>query len=54
MAATAIERSRKASGRVRKAALDRTDRQAAMAALQLALSELGDGVTLIWQRQRAG
>jgi len=33
-----------------KARLDRSDRAAAMQALELALSELGDGVTLVWQR----
>lgn len=53
MAATAIEQKPQGKRPV-KAALDRTDRQAAMAALQLALSELGDGVTLIWQRQARG
>jgi surface antigen len=30
--------------------LDRSDRLAALQALELALSELGDGVTLVWQR----
>lgn len=34
--------------------LDSSDRQAVMAALQLALSELGDGVTLTWQRPARG
>jgi surface antigen len=33
-----------------KAQLDRSDRLAALQALELALSELGDGVTLVWQR----
>jgi surface antigen len=33
-----------------KARLDRSDRLAAMQALELALSELGDGITLVWQR----
>jgi surface antigen len=33
-----------------KARLDRSDRTAAMQALELALSEVGDGVTLVWQR----
>ena len=33
-----------------KARLDRSDRVAAVQALELALSELGDGVTLVWQR----
>jgi len=33
-----------------KARLDQSDRVAAVQALELALSELGDGVTLIWQR----
>jgi surface antigen len=33
-----------------KARLDRSDRVAARQALELALSELGDGVTLVWQR----
>jgi len=33
-----------------KARLDQSDRVAAVQALDLALSELGDGVTLVWQR----
>ena len=33
-----------------KARLDQSDRAAAMQALELALSELGDGVTLVWRR----
>ena len=33
-----------------KARLDGSDRVAAIRALQLALSELGDGVTLVWRR----
>jgi len=33
-----------------KARLDRSDRLAAMQALEVALSELGDGMTLVWQR----
>jgi surface antigen len=33
-----------------KARLDRSDRAAAVQALELALSELGDGVTLVWER----
>ncbi|HXG79791.1 MAG TPA: RT0821/Lpp0805 family surface protein [Methyloceanibacter sp.] len=33
-----------------KARLDASDRLAAMQALDLALSELGDGMTLVWQR----
>jgi len=37
-----------------KARLDRSDRVAAVQALELALSELGDGVTLVWQRQERG
>jgi surface antigen len=37
-----------------KARLDRSDRQAAMQAMQLALSELGDGMTLVWQRPDRG
>ena len=37
-----------------KAQLDRSDRAAAVQALQLALSELGDGVTLVWQRPERG
>lgn len=37
-----------------KARLDRSDRAAAMQALELALSELGDGVTLVWQRPERG
>ena len=37
-----------------KARLDRSDRAAAMQAFELALSELGDGVTLVWQRPERG
>jgi surface antigen len=37
-----------------RARLDRSDRQAAVQALQLALEELGDGVTLIWRRPARG
>ena len=37
-----------------KARLDRSDRVAAMQALDLALSELADGVTLVWQRPERG
>jgi len=37
-----------------KARLDRSDRVAAVQALELALSELGDGVTLVWQRPERG
>lgn len=33
---------------------NRSDRIAAQRALQLALSELGDGVTLVWQRPERG
>lgn len=33
---------------------DRSDRIAAHKALQLALSELGDGVTLVWERPERG
>ena len=33
-----------------KAKLDGSDRQATAQALQLALNELGDGVTLVWRR----
>jgi surface antigen len=33
-----------------KARLDRSDRTVAVQALELALSELGDGVTLVWRR----
>jgi surface antigen len=33
-----------------KARLDLSDRVAAVQALELALSELADGVTLVWQR----
>src|SRR4029079_18277273 len=32
-----------------KARLDQSDRAATMQALELALSELGDGVTLVWR-----
>ncbi len=37
-----------------KARLDQSDRAAALQALDLALSELGDGVTLVWQRPERG
>jgi surface antigen len=37
-----------------RARLDQSDRQAASQALQLALDELGDGVTLVWQRPARG
>jgi surface antigen len=37
-----------------KAKLDGSDRQAATQALQLALNELGDGVTLVWRRPARG
>jgi surface antigen len=37
-----------------KARLDQSDRIVAMQALDLALSELGDGVTLVWQRPERG
>jgi surface antigen len=37
-----------------KARLDQSDRIAALQALDLALSELGDGVTLVWQRPERG
>ena len=53
MTATSIEQKPQAERPV-KSALDRSDRHAAMAALQLALTELGDGVTLIWQRPARG
>lgn len=33
-----------------KSSLDRSDRTVALQALQLALTELGDGVTLVWRR----
>jgi surface antigen len=33
-----------------KTKLDGSDRQAAAQALQLAMNELGDGVTLVWRR----
>ena len=33
-----------------KLSLDRSDRAVALQALQLALTELGDGVTLVWRR----
>jgi surface antigen len=33
-----------------KSSLDQSDRAVAMQALQLALTELGDGVTLVWRR----
>lgn len=34
-----------------KTNLDRSDREVALRALQMALSELGDGATLVWRRQ---
>ena len=37
-----------------KARLDGSDRTAALRALELALSELGDGVTLVWKRPERG
>lgn len=37
-----------------KAKLDQSDRVAALQALDLALSELGDGATLVWQRPERG
>ena len=37
-----------------KSRLDKSDRTAAMRALELALSELGDGVTLVWRRPERG
>jgi surface antigen len=37
-----------------RARLDQSDRQAAYQALQLALDELGDGVTLVWRRPARG
>jgi len=52
-ATAAIEQQPKSAAPV-KPGLDRGDRQAAMAALHLALSELGDGVTLIWERRAHG
>lgn len=33
-----------------KTSLDRSDRTVALQALQMALTELGDGVTLVWRR----
>lgn len=33
-----------------KSSLDRSDRAVALQALQMALTELGDGVTLVWRR----
>ena len=33
-----------------KTSLDRSDRTVALQALHMALSELGDGVTLVWRR----
>ena len=53
MTATSIEQKPQAERPV-KSALDCSDRHAAMVALQLALTELGDGVTLIWQRPARG
>jgi hypothetical protein len=37
-----------------RAKLDQSDRQAAYQALQLALDEMGDGMTLIWKRPARG
>jgi surface antigen len=37
-----------------RAKLDQSDRQAAYQALQLALDEIGDGMTLIWKRPARG
>ncbi len=37
-----------------RARLDRSDRTLALSALQVALSELGDGATLIWKRPSRG
>jgi surface antigen len=37
-----------------KARLDKSDRTAAVRAFELALSELGDGVTLVWRRPERG
>ena len=37
-----------------RARLDLSDRQAAVQALQLALDEVGDGVTLVWRRPARG
>jgi surface antigen len=34
-----------------KTSLDRSDREVALRALQMALTELGDGATLVWRRQ---
>ncbi|WP_108681361.1 RT0821/Lpp0805 family surface protein [Methyloceanibacter sp. wino2] len=34
-----------------KTTLDRSDREVALRALQMALTELGDGATLVWRRQ---
>ena len=34
-----------------KTSLDRSDRDVALRALQMALTELGDGATLVWRRQ---
>jgi surface antigen len=47
---TALEDQQLSLGEL-KARLDRSDRVAALQALDLALSELGDGVTLVWQRR---
>ncbi|MGH6736368.1 MAG: RT0821/Lpp0805 family surface protein [Methyloceanibacter sp.] len=37
-----------------KASLDHSDRRVALQALQMALTELADGVTLVWRRQESG
>jgi len=37
-----------------RAKLDRTDRDIALNALQVALTELGDGATLVWRRPSRG
>jgi surface antigen len=36
-----------------KSSLDRSDRAVALQALQMALTELGDGVTLVWRRSES-
>jgi surface antigen len=53
-AETALADGRQPNLNELKSRLDGSDRQAALQALDLALSELGDGVTLVWQRPERG
>ena len=49
-AETASEPTRRPLAELRTT-LNRSDREVALRALQMALSELGDGATLVWRRQ---